>query len=58
MFLWAILTFEDLWLQGWPVKKPDIVVSTPVALLNYLYDADRERNRQFNFLRGVKYVVS
>lgn len=43
--------------QGWPVKKPDIIVSTPVALLNYLYDADRERNREFNFVRGVKYVV-
>lgn len=43
--------------QGWPVKKPDIIVSTPVALLNYLYAVDRERNRQFNFIRGVKYVV-
>ena len=45
-------------LQGWPHKKPDIIVSTPVALLNYLYAVDRERNRQFNFLRGVKHVVS
>ncbi|XP_021747199.1 DEAD-box ATP-dependent RNA helicase 22-like [Chenopodium quinoa] len=43
--------------QGWPHKKPDIIVSTPVALLNYLYDVDRERNRQFNFVRGVKHVV-
>lgn len=43
--------------QGWPHKKPDIIVSTPVALLNYLYAVDRERNRQFNFLRGVKHVV-
>ncbi|KAJ8451684.1 hypothetical protein Cgig2_018318 [Carnegiea gigantea] len=42
--------------QGWPVQKPDIIVSTPVALLNYLYAADRERNRQFNFVHGVKYV--
>lgn len=43
--------------QGWPHKKPDIIVSTPVALLNYLYDVDRERNRQFNFVRRVKHVV-
>ncbi|KAL2937849.1 DEAD-box ATP-dependent RNA helicase 22 [Bienertia sinuspersici] len=43
--------------QGWPYKKPDIIVSTPVALLNYLYANDRERNREFNFVRGVKHVV-
>ncbi|KAL8161597.1 hypothetical protein V2J09_013086 [Rumex salicifolius] len=43
--------------QGWPVKRPDIVVSTPVALLNYLYADDRERNRTSNFLRRVKFVV-
>ncbi|XP_010695871.2 DEAD-box ATP-dependent RNA helicase 22 [Beta vulgaris subsp. vulgaris] len=43
--------------QGWPQKKPDIIVSTPVALLNYLYAVDRERNREFNFVRGVKHVV-
>lgn len=43
--------------QGWPVKRPDIVVSTPVALLNYLYADDREKNRRSNFLRRVKYVV-
>lgn len=45
-------------MQGWPQKKPDIIVSTPVALLNYLYAVDRERNREFNFVRGVKHVVS
>ncbi|GAB2280408.1 hypothetical protein Dimus_015041 [Dionaea muscipula] len=43
--------------EGWPVKRPDIVVSTPVALLNYLYAIDRERNRPSNFLRSVKHVV-
>ncbi|KAK9707344.1 hypothetical protein RND81_07G190900 [Saponaria officinalis] len=43
--------------QGWPHKRPDIIVSTPVALLNYLYAVDRERNRQLNFVRGVKHVV-
>ncbi|GAB2248300.1 hypothetical protein Droror1_Dr00008182 [Drosera rotundifolia] len=43
--------------QGWPVKRPDIVVSTPVALLNYLYAVDRERNRPSDFIRRVKYVV-
>ncbi|KAL9263467.1 DEAD-box ATP-dependent RNA helicase 22-like protein [Drosera capensis] len=42
---------------GWPVKRPDIVVSTPVALLNYLYAVDRERNRPSCFIRRVKYVV-
>ncbi|KAL3511243.1 hypothetical protein ACH5RR_030644 [Cinchona calisaya] len=43
--------------QGWPVHEPDIIVSTPVALLNYLYAIDPERCRRSNFIRGVKYVV-
>ncbi|XP_027151606.1 DEAD-box ATP-dependent RNA helicase 22 isoform X1 [Coffea eugenioides] len=43
--------------QGWPVHEPDIIVSTPVALLNYLYAVDLERCRRSNFIRGVKYVV-
>ncbi|KAK3038654.1 hypothetical protein RJ639_027317 [Escallonia herrerae] len=43
--------------QGWPVNEPDIVVSTPAALLNFLYAIDPERRRRVNFIRGVKYVV-
>ncbi|XP_062111812.1 DEAD-box ATP-dependent RNA helicase 22 isoform X3 [Humulus lupulus] len=40
--------------QGWPVNKPDIVVTTPAALLNNI---DPHKRRQMAFLRGVKYVV-
>ncbi|OAY49874.1 DEAD-box ATP-dependent RNA helicase 22 isoform X2 [Manihot esculenta] len=40
--------------QGWPVDQPDIVVSTPAALLNYI---DPKKQRKLNFVRGVKYVV-
>uniref|UniRef100_A0A5B7BXT6 RNA helicase n=1 Tax=Davidia involucrata TaxID=16924 RepID=A0A5B7BXT6_DAVIN len=43
--------------QGWPVDEPDIIVSTPAALLNYLYAIDPEKRRRFNFIRGVKCVV-
>ncbi|KAL2510202.1 DEAD-box ATP-dependent RNA helicase 22 [Forsythia ovata] len=43
--------------QGLPVKEPDIIVSTPVALLNYLYAIDTENCRRSDFIRGVKYVV-
>ncbi|KAI7999105.1 DEAD-box ATP-dependent RNA helicase 22 [Camellia lanceoleosa] len=43
--------------QGWPVEEPDIIVSTPAALLNYLYAIDPERRRRSDFVRGVKYVV-
>lgn len=43
--------------QGWPVEEPDIIVSTPAALLNYLYAIDPERRRRSDFIRGVKYVV-
>ncbi|GAA0164017.1 RNA helicase [Lithospermum erythrorhizon] len=43
--------------QGWPVKVPDLVVSTPVALLNYLYAVDPERDRRTTFIRRAKYVV-
>ncbi|KAF9604462.1 hypothetical protein IFM89_006744 [Coptis chinensis] len=43
--------------QGWPVSQPDILVSTPAALLNYLYALDPERRRRSDFLRGLKYVV-
>ncbi|KAG6429613.1 hypothetical protein SASPL_107665 [Salvia splendens] len=43
--------------QGLIVKDPDIIVSTPVALLNYLYAIDPERCKRTDFIRGVKYVV-
>ncbi|KAF8399317.1 hypothetical protein HHK36_015182 [Tetracentron sinense] len=43
--------------QGWPVAQPDIIVSTPAALLNYLYAIDPEKHRRSDFIRGVKYVV-
>ncbi|KAL8035731.1 hypothetical protein ABFS82_12G113000 [Erythranthe guttata] len=39
------------------VKEPDIIVSTPVALLNYLYANDSEKRGRTDFIRGVKYVV-
>lgn len=41
-------------LQGWPDKQPDIIVSTPAALLNNI---EPKRNRRVEFLRSVKYVV-
>lgn len=44
-------------LQGWPVKNPDVIVSTPASLLNYLYAIDPEKRRRSDFTRGVKYVV-
>ncbi|XP_015575248.2 DEAD-box ATP-dependent RNA helicase 22 [Ricinus communis] len=40
--------------QGWPVKRPDIIVSTPAALLNNI---DTRKQRRLNFMRLVKYVV-
>ncbi|PIN13158.1 putative ATP-dependent RNA helicase FAL1, involved in rRNA maturation, DEAD-box superfamily [Handroanthus impetiginosus] len=43
--------------QGLLVKDPDIIVSTPVALLNYLYAIDPEKHRRTDFIRGVKCVV-
>ncbi|KAL0287837.1 UNVERIFIED_CONTAM: DEAD-box ATP-dependent RNA helicase 22 [Sesamum calycinum] len=43
--------------QGLSVKEPDIIVSTPVALLNYLYAIDPEKRRRADIIRGVKYVV-
>lgn len=41
-------------LQGWPVGKPDIIVSTPAAFLNNI---DPQTRRRLDFIRGVKYVV-
>ncbi|KAJ6850290.1 DEAD-box ATP-dependent RNA helicase 22 [Iris pallida] len=43
--------------QGWPLAQPDIIVSTPAALLNYLSTFDPERKRRSDFLRNVKSVV-
>ncbi|KAL5552955.1 hypothetical protein UlMin_040356 [Ulmus minor] len=40
--------------QGWPVKRPDIIVTTPAALLNNI---EPDKIRCVRFLRGVKYVV-
>nr|AKF43359.1 DEA(D/H)-box RNA helicase family protein [Geranium phaeum] len=40
--------------QGWPVKEPDVMVSTPAALLNNI---EPEKYRRLEFLRAVKYVV-
>ncbi|CAL1413693.1 unnamed protein product [Linum trigynum] len=40
--------------QGWPVYQPDILVSTPAALLNNI---EPKKQRKMSFLRGVKYVV-
>ncbi|VAI32145.1 unnamed protein product [Triticum turgidum subsp. durum] len=43
--------------KGWPAVRPDILVATPAALLNYLFDYDPERRRREKFLRSVKYIV-
>ncbi|KAJ8759041.1 hypothetical protein K2173_003279 [Erythroxylum novogranatense] len=40
--------------QGWPVHQPDIIVSTPAALLNNIGE---KKQRQMDFIRGVKYIV-
>ncbi|KAB1207808.1 DEAD-box ATP-dependent RNA helicase 22 [Morella rubra] len=40
--------------QGWPVNEPNIIVSTPAALLNNI---DPDKPRRLEFLRYVKYVV-
>ncbi|RZB99385.1 DEAD-box ATP-dependent RNA helicase 22 [Glycine soja] len=40
--------------QGWPIREPDVIVTTPAALLNYV---DLDRTRRVEFMRGVKYVV-
>ncbi|XP_031480124.1 DEAD-box ATP-dependent RNA helicase 22 [Nymphaea colorata] len=43
--------------QGWPFTQPDVLVSTPAALLNNLFAFDPKRRRRTAFLRDVKYVV-
>ncbi|XP_077232254.1 DEAD-box ATP-dependent RNA helicase 22-like, partial [Tasmannia lanceolata] len=42
--------------QGWPVVQPDVIVSTPGALLNSIFAFDSEKRRA-DFVGGVKYVV-
>ncbi|KAJ4811032.1 DEAD-box ATP-dependent RNA helicase 22 [Rhynchospora pubera] len=43
--------------KGWPIFKPDVLVSTPGALINYLFEYDRQKRRREQFLRRVKFVV-
>ncbi|XP_057856912.2 DEAD-box ATP-dependent RNA helicase 22 isoform X1 [Cryptomeria japonica] len=43
--------------QGWPVVQPDILISTPGALLNSLLAFDPRKLRRTVFTRDVKYVV-
>ncbi|XP_040383220.1 DEAD-box ATP-dependent RNA helicase 22 isoform X3 [Oryza brachyantha] len=43
--------------KGWPAVQPDILVVTPAALLNYLFDYDPENRRRERFLRTVKFIV-
>ncbi|XP_006836739.2 DEAD-box ATP-dependent RNA helicase 22 isoform X1 [Amborella trichopoda] len=43
--------------QGWPMRQPDILVSTPAALLNNLFAFDPRKRRRSAFLRDVKSVV-
>lgn len=40
--------------QGWPIREPDIIVTTPAALLNHV---DIDKTRCMEFMHGVKYVV-
>lgn len=51
------LTVLKWLLQGWPRFQPDILVSTPAALLNYLFDFDPEKKRRATFLRDIRSVV-
>lgn len=43
--------------QGWPVVQPDVLISTPGTLLNWLFAFDPRRWRRTAFVRDVKYVV-
>ncbi|CAH9086406.1 unnamed protein product [Cuscuta epithymum] len=43
--------------QTWPVKEPDVMVSTPAALLNYIYTIDSENCHRSDFIRSVTHVV-
>ncbi|KAL6013561.1 hypothetical protein ACLOJK_004059 [Asimina triloba] len=42
---------------GWPVVQPDVLVSTPAALLNCLFAHNPEKGWRMQFLHDVKYVV-
>uniref|UniRef100_A0A1D1Z3G9 ATP-dependent RNA helicase n=1 Tax=Anthurium amnicola TaxID=1678845 RepID=A0A1D1Z3G9_9ARAE len=43
--------------QGWPIIQPDILVSTPAALLNSLFAFDAENHRRPEFVKAVKHVI-
>ncbi|EPS66702.1 hypothetical protein M569_08070, partial [Genlisea aurea] len=43
--------------QGFSAKDPNVIVSTPVALLNFLHSIDSEGHKRAEFIHGVKYVV-
>ncbi|PKA57926.1 DEAD-box ATP-dependent RNA helicase 22 [Apostasia shenzhenica] len=43
--------------RGWPLAQPHILVSTPAALLNYLFAFESEERRRDKFLHNVKFVV-
>ncbi|XP_020587585.1 DEAD-box ATP-dependent RNA helicase 22 [Phalaenopsis equestris] len=43
--------------RGWPIAEPDILVSTPASLLNYLFEFDPKERRRDSFIRNVKSVV-
>lgn len=53
-FCSCVAVTKRILLQGWPVNQPDIIVSTPAALLNNI---DPKKHRQLNFLRAVNCVV-
>ena len=57
-FFLGVVEYETCCLQGWPVNEPDIIVSTPAALLNNINAFDPEKQRRSKFLRGVKCVVN
>ncbi|KAJ1273935.1 hypothetical protein BS78_05G023800 [Paspalum vaginatum] len=52
-----LLIFDPHDPHGWPAVHPDILVATPAALLNYLFDYDPEQRRREKFLRNVKFIV-
>ncbi|KAG0471836.1 hypothetical protein HPP92_016382 [Vanilla planifolia] len=43
--------------RGWPVAQPQLIVSTPAALLNHLLAFEPEERRRGSFVRNVKVVV-
>ncbi|VFQ95197.1 unnamed protein product [Cuscuta campestris] len=43
--------------QTWPVKEPDVMVSTPAAILNYIHTVDSENGHRSDFIRSLTHVV-